>query len=249
VIRRWRGALPAVVAALAHLSEAQAAACPAALAEAERLIVVTTGTMTDTAATLTRYERSADGGWRRSAAASPVVVGSTGVAWAWSFAHVATPGEPRKLEGDNRTPAGIFRIGQPFGLAASPLPGYLQLRPAATFCVDDPSSPFYNRIVDRTTAGPATRGEDMATIEFYRRGLTVDYPTNAETQGGSCIFLHVWKGPGQGTSGCVAGEEPLIEVLQSWASARPTAIAILPLTAQQRFSSCLPASDAASPAN
>jgi L,D-peptidoglycan transpeptidase YkuD (ErfK/YbiS/YcfS/YnhG family) len=236
------------IAALTQLSWANAAACPAALAEAERLIVVATRTMTDTAATLTRYERTPAGGWRATAAAEPVVVGSTGLAWAWSFAHLATADEPGKQEGDSRTPAGIFRIGRPFGLAASPLPGYLRLRPAETFCVDDPSSPHYNRIVDRDIAGPATRGEDMATIDLYRRGLTVDYPTNSAKRGGSCIFLHVWKEPGQATSGCVAGEEPLIEQLQSWSSARPTAIAILPSTAQHRFGGCLPSgSDASEP--
>jgi L,D-peptidoglycan transpeptidase YkuD (ErfK/YbiS/YcfS/YnhG family) len=237
-----------IIAALAQPSAAHAAACPAALAETERLIVVATRTMTDTAATLTRYERTTDGGWRATAAADPVVVGTTGLAWAWSFAHVATAEEPGKQEGDSRTPAGIFRIGRPFGLAALALRGYLQLKPGATFCVDDPSSPHYNRIVDREIAGPATRGEDMATIDLYRRGLTVDYPTNSEQRAGSCIFLHVWKGPGQGTSGCVAGEEPMIEQLQSWATAKPTAVAILPSTAQHRFTGCLPAfGDASEP--
>jgi L,D-peptidoglycan transpeptidase YkuD (ErfK/YbiS/YcfS/YnhG family) len=228
-------AVPA--SALAALADG----CPPVLAAAERLIMVTTKTMADTTAHLQSFERAPDRGWRIASSPHDIVIGTTGLGWAWNFAPSASPGDPLKREGDNRTPAGIFRIGRPFGFDASALPGYVQLRAAQTFCVDDPTSPHYNRIVDRSMAGAETPGEDMATIDLYRQGIEVDFPTNRELRGGSCIFLHVWKEPGQGTSGCVAGEQHLIEQLQNWTAAKPTAIAILPTAALHRFAACLPA--------
>ena len=230
-----------MLAALASPGIALADACAPALATAERLILVTTATMADTTARLETFERAPDRSWQAAMPARDIAVGSTGLGWAWTHTTGAAPGEPIKQEGDNRTPAGIFRIGRPFGFGASDLPGYVQLRPAQTFCVDDPASDHYNRIVDRSVAGAETRGEDMATIDLYRQGIEVDFPTNRERRGGSCIFLHVWKEPGQGTSGCIAGEQRLIEQLQTWTAGKPTAIAILPATALPRFAACLPA--------
>lgn len=237
-----RAGLSLMLATLAFTPAAHADACAPVLLTAERLILVTTATMADTTARLETFERAPDRTWRAAMSARDTTVGSTGLGWAWTYATGAAPDEPIKQEGDNRTPAGIFRIGRPFGFDPSALPGYVQLRPAQTFCVDDPASPHYNRIVDRSVAGAETRGEDMATIDLYRHGIEVEFPTNRDLRGGSCIFLHVWKEPGQGTSGCVAGEQPLIELLQTWTAAKPTVIAILPATALQRFAACLPTS-------
>ena len=62
---------------------------------------------------------------------------------------------------------------------------------------------------------------------MYRRGLLVDYPTDAERQAGSCIFIHVWRSPTTGTAGCVAVPEPRVEALQDF-SAGGAVLAILP---------------------
>ena len=37
----------------------------------------------------------------------------------------------------------------------------------------------------------------MRATLLYRRGLVVDYPTDAANKAGSCIFIHVWRRPGE----------------------------------------------------
>jgi D-alanyl-D-alanine dipeptidase len=52
--------------------------------------------------------------------------------------------------------------------------------------------------------------------ELYRRVVFVEHNTGpAVGGGGSCIFLHVWRGPDSVTSGCTAMElAPLEEVVR-----------------------------------
>ena len=63
--------------------------------------------------------RSANMPWKRVGAAEPAVVGKAGLGWGYPFLDVKESEEPEKVEGDNRTPAGFFRIGPSFGFAPS----------------------------------------------------------------------------------------------------------------------------------
>jgi D-alanyl-D-alanine dipeptidase len=48
----------------------------------------------------------------------------------------------------------------------------------------------------------------------YRWGVVVDHNTDPVTAGaGSCIFLHIWLGPGVGTTGCTAMSQEQLEGL------------------------------------
>jgi D-alanyl-D-alanine dipeptidase len=86
--------------------------------------------------------------------------------------------------------------------------------------VDDPESLFYNRPVE------AVPGEDegwrsaevMARPDgLYRLGVVVGHNTQAiEPGAGSCIFIHVWKGPLGGTAGCTALALEPLERLVGW---------------------------------
>ena len=225
----WIAAVVAMVAAvLAHQTPAaRAQSCPAPLADAKRMVLVTAPTMNDVAATMRLYQRaSARLGW-------------DGMGWSPFFARLAEPGEPLKVEGDKRAPAGIYSIGRSFGILASSRPNYLQITPD-TICVHDPSSPAYNTIASRSRLGPAVRAETMSkALPMYRRGLLVDYPTDARKKAGSCIFIHVWRSPMTGTAGCVAVPEPRVEALQDFA-ADGAVLTILPHGALDRLPGCLP---------
>ena len=234
-------AVVAVVAATAlSTSAARSQGCPAPLADARRLVLVTAATMNDTAATMRLYQRASAGApWRALGAAEPVVIGRAGMGWSRFFAGLARPGEPTKVEGDKRAPAGIFPIGRSFGTLASSRPDYLQVTPD-TICVHDLASPAYNTIASRSRLGPAVRAENMSKmLPMYRRGLLLDYPTDAQNQAGSCIFIHVWRSPATGTAGCVALPEPRVEALQDFA-AGGAVLAILPRAALNRLPGCLP---------
>ncbi len=239
--RRMAAVIAVVAVATVHSGvAARAQSCPAPLADAKRLVLVTAPNMNDMAATMRLYERaSAKAPWRALGASEPAMIGRAGMGWSQFFLKFARRGEPLKVEGDKRTPAGIYPIGRSFGILASARPDYLHVT-SDTICVNDVSSSAYNTIASRARVGPAVHAENMSRIlPMYRRGLLVDYPTDAKNQAGSCIFIHVWRSPTTGTAGCVAMPEPRVEALQDFA-AGGAVLAILPRDALDRLSGCLP---------
>jgi L,D-peptidoglycan transpeptidase YkuD (ErfK/YbiS/YcfS/YnhG family) len=230
----------AILVAPVFFSPVLSASCPAPLAQVKRLVLVTTQSMDTALATLQRFtRRSADMPWKRVGAAEPAVVGKAGLGWGYPFLDAKEGEEPEKVEGDNRTPAGFFRIGASFGFAPSRRPGYIEIKSGETVCVEDPSSPLYNTITKRSDIG-AVLADDMRSSPFYRSGLFVDYPSDGATRRGSCILIHIWSAPDRGTAGCVGLPEARVEALQDFSRAGAV-IAILPATAFDRFPGCLPA--------
>jgi L,D-peptidoglycan transpeptidase YkuD (ErfK/YbiS/YcfS/YnhG family) len=160
--------------------------------------------------------------------------------WSQFFLKLARRGEPLKVEGDKRTPAGIYPIGRSFGILASSRPDYLHVT-SDTICVHDLSSPAYNTIASRARVGPAVHAENMSRIlPMYRRGLLVDYPTDRKARAGSCIFIHLQLAGKTGTSGCVAMPQGPLEAVQDFAQ-EGAVLAVLPGQALARFKGCLPA--------
>jgi L,D-peptidoglycan transpeptidase YkuD (ErfK/YbiS/YcfS/YnhG family) len=232
----------AAVAAMAMLSglPASAQTCPGPLTGARRLVLVTAETMNTKVATMRLFERATPvAPWRAVGRPEPAMIGRAGMAWSHFFRQLARPREPIKVDGDQRAPAGIYSIGRSFGTVASSRANHLQVTPD-TVCVDDPGSPAYNTIASRARLGPKVRAENMSrTLPMYRRGLLVDYPTDADRRAGSCIFIHVWRSSSTGTGGCVALPEPRVEALQEFAG-DSAALAILPQAALTRLRGCLP---------
>ncbi|HWP27282.1 MAG TPA: L,D-transpeptidase family protein [Xanthobacteraceae bacterium] len=218
--------------------------CPTVLSTATRLVLVTAQGMNSTFATAQLFERaSSNDPWRKLGPPEPAVIGRAGMAWAPMFRHLARPGEPIKIEGDKRAPAGIYPIGGTFGTVPSDRPGHIQVR-EDTVCVDDPSSPAYNTITTRQVVGPKVHAENMGkALPMYRHGLLVDYPTDAAGKAGSCIFIHVWRSPTRGTAGCVALPEERVLALQDFAVGGGTVLAVMPRHALHRLGGCLPTSN------
>lgn len=218
---------------------AWAQSCPAPLATANKLVLVTADSFSRSTASLQRFTRnSPQSAWVADGAATTALIGRNGMAWGYAFRGMARPGEPIKTEGDKRAPIGFYRIGASFGFTPSLRQDYLQIR-ADTVCVDDDASPAYNTITARTRIGTTVHGENMARVPDYRHGLLVDYPTSRAARGGSCIFIHLWMPNKKGTGGCVALPEPQLVNLQNFAESGAV-LAILPRQAVDRFKGCLP---------
>jgi D-alanyl-D-alanine dipeptidase len=218
---------------------ASAQSCPEPLASARRLVLVTADGMNTALARMQRYEREASTHpWQPAGGPQSALIGRNGMAWAPMFRSLARSGEGTKVEGDRRTPAGIFKIGRPFGVAPSERPGYLQIKDG-TVCVNDLESAAYNTITTRDRIGTFVHGEDMSRVPAYRNGLVVDYPTDRRHRAGSCIFIHVRLPSMTGTKGCVAVQKPDVVSLQDFAEAGAV-LAILPESARSRLTGCLP---------
>ncbi len=233
-----RAAILAVIVMLApHAALAQS--CPEPLAKARRLVLVTSDTFASTGAIVQRYERAtANAAWQISGGPASALIGHRGMGWARAFRAFARSGEPIKVEGDKRVPAGFYKIGRSFGFAVSDRPNYLRITDGMT-CVNDVSSPAYNTIKSRAEIGPNVRGENMWRVPEYRRGLLIDYPTDRKARAGSCIFIHLQLPGRTGTGGCVALPEPQFEAVQDHAQTGAV-LAMLPRPALDRFKGCLP---------
>lgn len=151
------------------------------------------------------FEKTARG-WEKIFGPVPVTIGRSG------FANF-----DRKREGDGMTPRGVFSLGPVFGYSASAdtrMP-YRQATEEDAW-VDDPSSLRYNQWVKGIPLRESHEKMRRAD-ELYRLGVVVGYNTDPVVAGwGSAIFLHIWRGPGQATAGCVAMDEKALQRIVAW---------------------------------
>ena len=216
--------------ACALLACAQAAAgkTTAPLARSRQVVVVTTRGWDDVPGTLRRFERKGTrGAWSRVGADVPVAVGRNGLGWGAGLVETGAYAGPQKKEGDGKAPAGVFALPAAFGFAPRSEVSwlrlnYLPLTPSVE-CVDDTKSNYYNLTVDRERVNSVdwNSSERMRSIEVYRWGVFVSHNAAPPVAGrGSCIFLHIWAGPGKGTAGCTAMEEANLTELLRWLDRR-----------------------------
>lgn len=190
-------------------------------ASAEHLITGVVADWDTTEATLRHYRRD-EGRWVLVGDPWPAVIGKTGAAWgAGLHGTGAPPGRsgPRKHEGDGKAPAGVFGLRGSYGYAATPPAGialpYHQVD-ATTECVDDPASRHYNAILARDAAADWKSSEQMRRPdELYTWVIDIAHNPERTPGAGSCIFFHVWQGPGSATVGCTAMAEPKLAALLS----------------------------------
>jgi D-alanyl-D-alanine dipeptidase len=73
--------------------------------------------------------------------------------------------------------------------------------------------------------------------DLYRWGILVDHNANPPVAGGgSCIFMHIWRGPGQPTVGCTAMAQADLELLLGWLDPeRKPLLVQLPATQYQKL--------------
>jgi hypothetical protein len=223
--------LNCLIAFIFLLSMAQAKE-PRAFSSSTQMIVVTTDSWDSPQGALRRYERERPGNpWQPIGAPITVMVGNAGLGWGTGVlkppkqdASDRLERDPVKKEGDGKAPAGVFRLSKAFGYAPQQQPGwkmpYISLTPSIE-CVDDEKSKFYNKLVDTATVsadwGSHENEKMRRSDDLYRWGILVDHNANPPVPGGgSCIFMHIWKGPAQPTVGCTAMPQADMELLLGW---------------------------------
>lgn len=211
--------------------------------DARQMVLVVTPGWDGNQGTLRTFERTATG-WQPQGVAVPVTIGRAGSAWGIGL-QPPQPSGPVKKEGDGRSPAGVFRIGDAFGYA----PTYttsLSYRGMtdADYCVDVSGSPLYNRIVNADEAGssavegstePMRRDLHVNGDQRYKLGFVIEHNQKGVAGGGSCIFAHLWKAPGEPTTGCTAMNEDVMRGLLGWLRAdQHPVFVLLPQAAYRR---------------
>ncbi|MEO8779156.1 MAG: hypothetical protein ABI389_10865 [Rhodanobacter sp.] len=164
-------------------------------------------------------------GWVAAGISAPVTIGSHGAGWGLGLNAPRRDG-PLKHEGDSRSPAGVFRIGQVFGYATSAdttMP-YRALS-ATDYCVDVAGAKDYNRIVDANVVGaaavkgstePMRRDIHLNGDQHYRLGFEIEQNWQQKPGAGSCIFGHLWTSPTDTTVGCTAMAPAVMQALVAW---------------------------------
>jgi L,D-peptidoglycan transpeptidase YkuD (ErfK/YbiS/YcfS/YnhG family) len=195
----------------------------------QQILLVRAASWTAATGTLERYERSerserSEGStWTRVGAAIPVDLGRNGMAWGRGLQMMTEPG-PVKREGDGKSPAGVYRLGTAFGAAVSLPAGardfpYLRALPT-TYCVEDARSIYYNQFVDSTRVTPPSweQWSQMARADgLFEWGVVVQQNAPEIQRGaGSCVFLHIWRGPNRPTAGCTAMAKDHIQETLRW---------------------------------
>lgn len=170
------------------------------------------------------FERNGiNGDWHERAAKIPVVVGKNGLGVGKGMVRLRMEGAPIKKEGDEKAPAGIFRLSSAFGYAPARSASWVKLPylPLSKTIegVDDPGSRYYNKLVDRSRVPNVDwhSSEQMRRdgALYYKWGVVVDHNAAAIPGAGSCIFLHIWEGASLSTTGCTAmAENDLVRLLR-----------------------------------
>jgi L,D-peptidoglycan transpeptidase YkuD (ErfK/YbiS/YcfS/YnhG family) len=166
---------------------------------------------------------TADDDWSRTSGPIPVSLGRNGLAWGDGEHSVPPPsGFPEKQEGDGCSPAGVFQIPFAFGYSPADEARMVRLRyvhvTESLAGVDDVKSKFYNQVVDASTVTKDWESNEtmLRPDGLYRWGAFIAHNPRGEFGRGSCIFFHLWNGPGRPTAGCTAMEEKDVIALLSW---------------------------------
>ncbi|MEO9214630.1 MAG: hypothetical protein ABI227_03125 [Rhodanobacter sp.] len=190
-----------------------------------QLVLVTVADWNADHGTLRAYARGVHG-WVAAGIVGPVTIGKAGAGWGLGLNAPQQSGGPIKHEGDNRSPAGVFRIGDTFGYAShvdTAMP-YLALN-ATEYCVDFSGAAHYNRIVDANVVGadavkgstePMRRDLHANGDQRYRMGFVIEQNPQAKAQAGSCIFAHLWQSQTDSTAGCTAMTPSVMQSLLAW---------------------------------
>jgi len=228
------------LAACAHRAPTSAGV---AWLQARQAVVVVTPDWNADHGMLHTFEQK-DGAWHEVSVAQSVTVGRNGSAWGLGLHPGGLPG-PVKQEGDGRSPAGVFGIGEAFGYAdkaPTALPYAAML--ATHYCMDVSGSPLYNRIVDADKVGADAVAGSTEPMRLdlrkpgdqrYRLGFVIEHNPQALPGAGSCIFAHLWKQPGEATAGCTAMADPMMERLLAWLRPEQHPVFVLMPGAQYRM--------------
>ncbi len=202
--------------------------------DSRQMILVLTDSPLATKGYLFRFERkNQNSSWELVKEKIPIVLGRNGLAWGRGLNQVDTSKLSVKVEGDGKSPAGIFKLSAAFGYASSDeMKGlkfpYIHITEMLE-CIDDVKSEYYNQLVKRNEVENIDwqSSEKMFYADiWYKQGVVVQNNEPAVKGGGSCIFLHNWSVPDETSAGCTELEPLQLSEIIYWldSSANPILI-------------------------
>lgn len=133
-----------------------------------------------------------------------------------------------KLEGDGKSPTGIFRLGKLFTYEkqVNTLLEYQQTTKEDKW-IDDPNSEDYNTFIRGFTNAKSYENL-LLKSDAYKYCLVIEYNTNPVIKGkGSAIFFHLGIKKPYFTAGCVAINEENMKLIVNWLDPKQNPIIIM----------------------
>lgn len=181
--------------------------------------------------------------WHIQDSPKHVTLGLKGMAWGRGLQPLKKLHGPVKKEADDRSPAGIFRIGpiistQPKAKDKRFKMPYIYITPSMV-AVDDTHSHYYNQIVDTKYIKPEwTSAMQLKDHSFLKWAALVEYNCHpAIPKEGSCIFLCIDNEESTQqhlTSTCLP-ENELLSVLSWLKQAKRPVLVQLPMSEYKKF--------------
>ena len=122
----------------------------------------------------------------------------------------------KAVEGDEKTPVGIFKMNTPFGIADA-LEGFPENYIKVTsdlYWNGDSDSPLYNRLVSTNNYNDFNKSKSEHLINYggyYDYCIDMGYNPEGTPHLGSALFLHC--SMGQNTGGCIAIPKDVMTVI------------------------------------
>jgi L,D-peptidoglycan transpeptidase YkuD (ErfK/YbiS/YcfS/YnhG family) len=194
-------------------------------AATRQVIVVSSDGYGSTTATLEAFNK-VNGAWQPAFGAMIARIGSSGFA-------------DRKVEGDLKTPTGVYSIGGTmYGIAANPGVRYGYHRLVADdYWNENPATPGYNSFAHGPNPGGASEALWQIAPQYdYFAVINYNIPViSADPPRGSGIFLHVMV-PGRATLGCVSlARGDLLTILRWLDPAASPRIVLSPRSSLSRY--------------
>ncbi len=186
------------------------------LAQSKQLIIVIANKIDSKSGKLYFYEKDKAGNWKARLKSIDVMLGAKGLGYCNDLSRIFAFKIPRKKEGDLKTPAGLFYIHEAFAYYPIKTGIELKILNKGTVCVDDTASLSYGKISNESLSKKDwNSGEKMRLIRQYEYGIVIDQNELANrSEGGSCIFVHIWSGKHNSTAGCTSmSKENLLRLL------------------------------------
>lgn len=174
--------------------------------EAEHIVLICGHKSNKNKVTVNDYLKDSNGNWYRNWQVGGVC-GMNGISTS-------------KVEGDKKTPEGVFSPTISFGLKDNPGSklDYHKIV-EGDYWVDDSNSPYYNKLVNtNTTAKNWNSAEDMlGATPYYNYAISLDYNIDAVPNKGSAVFIHCTKDlTDTYSAGCIRiPEEYMIKLVNS----------------------------------
>ncbi len=185
--------------------------------QTQQIILISTPSWHSSIGTMKRYEKI-NKRWFQIGKSKKVFLGKRGLAWGIGEHTLPRGSKNIKVEGDKKSPAGIFRL--PLFYSYIPLQTTFPfiISKESYHCVDDSSSVYYNSVVDSKKVQKDYKSFEPMKFpkNYYKYALVIDHnyfnSNKSLFKRGSCIFFHIALTP---TVGCTAlkSEEDMKELI------------------------------------